>query len=177
MPQGLLPQDVVVLAKLICAGAQRLAVTQLSSDLGLSPSQIHLALKRLERSRLIIDAARDRKPLLRPVEEFLLHGVKYAFPAERGEPTRGVPTAYAAPPLSKDISAGAELPPVWPSPDGTIRGTTFQPMHKIVPAAAAKDPCLYAILAMIDALRDGRTRERQIAERELAARLRKLLRG
>jgi hypothetical protein len=177
MPQGLLPQDVVVLIKLICARDRRLAVTQLSSDLGLSPSQIHLSLKRLERSRLIIDSAGARKPLLRAVEEFLLHGVKYAFPAERGEPTRGFPTAYAAPPLSENISGGSELPPVWPSSDGPTRGTTFQPLHKIVPAAAAKDPCLYAILAIIDAVRDGRTRERQIAERELAARLRKLLRG
>lgn len=176
MPQGLLPQDVVVLAKLICCGDKRPALAQLASDLHLSPSQIHLSLRRLERSRLIAEAGKDRRPLLRPVEEFLVHGVKYAFPAQRGEPTRGMPTAYAAPPLSKHISAGSELPPVWPDPDGQVRGTTLQPLHKIVTAAAAKDPALYEILALIDALRDGRTRERQIAERELAARLRKLLR-
>ena len=30
-------------------------------------------------------------------KEFLLHGVKYAFPAEHGEVTRGVPTSFAAP--------------------------------------------------------------------------------
>jgi len=177
MAQGLLPQDVVILAKLICSGDKRRALAQLGSDLRLSPSQIHLSLKRLERSRLITDAGKDRKPLLRPVEEFLIHGVKYAFPAQRGEPTRGMPTAYAASPLSEVISAGSELPPVWPSPDGQVRGATLEPLHKIVPAAAAKDPALYEILALIDALRDGRTRERQIAERELAARLRKLLRG
>jgi hypothetical protein len=177
MPQGLLSQDVVVLAKLICSGNKRPAITQLASDLHLSPSQIHLSLKRLERSHLIADAGKDRKPLLRPVAEFMVHGVKYAFPAQRGEPTRGMPTAYAAPPLSKHISAGSELPPVWPAPDGQVRGTTLEPLHKIVPGAAAKDPVLYEILSLIDALRDGRTRERQIAERELTARLRKLLRG
>lgn len=177
MPQGLLPQDVVILAKLICWGPKRRAITDLAGDLGLSPSQIHLSLKRLERSRLITDAAKDRKPLLRSVEEFLIHGVKYAFPARRGEPTRGMPTAYAAPPLSEYISAGSELPPVWPSPNGQVRGTTLEPLHKIVPPAAAKDSDLYEVLALIDALRDGRTRERQIAERELAARLRKRLRG
>jgi len=177
MPQGLLSQDVVVLAKLICCGDQRPALAQLASDLCLSPSQIHLSVKRLERSHLITDAAKDRKPLLRPVEEFLIHGVKYAFPAQRGEPTRGMPTAYAAPPLSEVIAAGSDLLPVWPSPDGQVRGATLEPLHKIVPVAAAKDPALYEILALIDALRDGRTRERQIAERELAARLRKQLRG
>src|SRR5690606_15700038 len=32
-------------------------------------------------------------PLLKAVEEFLVHGVKDAFPAQRGEATRGVPSA------------------------------------------------------------------------------------
>lgn len=177
MPQGILPQDIVVLGKLICAGARRPVLSQLAGELRLSSSQIHLSLKRLERSRLISDAGKDRRPLLRAVEEFLIHGVKYAFPAQRGEPTRGVPTAHAAPPLNKHISSGSELPPVWPSAEGQVRGMTLEPLHKIAPAAAAKDSALYELLALIDALRDGRSRERQIAERELAARLRKLLRG
>lgn len=177
MAQGLLPQAVVVLAKLICGSQVSPPIAQLAADLRLSPSQVHLSLKRLERSRLILNAAKDRKPLLRPVEEFLIHGVKYAFPAQRGEPTRGVPTGYAAPPLSEQISAGAELPPVWPSPDGKVRGTTLEPLHKTAPAAAKDDPALYEILALVDAIRDGRTRERQIAERELSVRLRKLLRA
>jgi hypothetical protein len=64
---------------------------------------------------------------------------------------------------------------VWPSADGQVRGSAFEPLHKTVPAAAAKDAVLYEILALVDALRDGRARERQIAERELAARLRKQL--
>jgi hypothetical protein len=141
----------------------------------MSSSQVHLALKRLERSRLI--TGDDCRPLLRPVEEFLVHGVKYAFPARRGETTRGMPTAHAAPPLNRHIAGSSELPPVWPSAEGDVRGSTFEPLHKAVPAAAAKDPVLYEVLALIDALRDGRTRERQAAERELAARLRKSLRG
>jgi hypothetical protein len=33
------------------------------------------------------------------------------------------------------------------------------------------------LLALIDALRDGRVRERQLAEKELSARLRRFLRG
>ena len=177
MPQGLLPQDVVVLAKLISHCASAPPIAQLASDLRQSPSQIHLSLKRLERSRLIANARKERRPLLGPVEEFLVHGVKYAFPAQRGEPTRGVPTAHAAPPLSKHISAGSDLPPVWPSPDGEVRGTTLEPLHRSVPAAAMNDPALYEILALLDALRDGRVRERRLAERELSLRLRKQLRG
>jgi hypothetical protein len=147
----------------------------MATDLGLSPSQLHASLKRLERSRLV--APQTDAPYLQAVEEFLLHGVKYAFPASRGEATRGVPTAYAAPPLREQIAGGGDLPPVWPDPEGHVRGLTLEPLHKAAPSAARRDPILYELLALIDALRDGRVRERQRAERELTARLRSLLRG
>jgi hypothetical protein len=175
MPQGLASQDVVVLAKLVSYGGGRPPIAQVASDLGLSPSQVHASLKRLERSRLV--APRTNEPHLRAVEEFLLHGVKYAFPAFRGEATRGMPTAFAAPPLSEQIAAGGDLPPVWPDAEGKVRGLTLEPLHRAAAAAARKDPVLYELLALVDALRDGRVRERQIAERELTARLRSLLRG
>lgn len=170
----MLGQDVVVLAKLVTYGGRRPSIAQLGADLSLSASQVHLSLKRLERSHLI--EPRSHRPLLRAIDEFLIHGVKYAFPARRGEATRGVPTASAAPPLRAQI-AQSELPPVWPDPEGEVRGTTLEPLHKTVPKAARKDPVLYELLALVDALRDGRARERRIAERELSARLRGLLRG
>lgn len=175
MGQNLLPQDVVVLAKLISYGAGRPPISSMATDLSLSSSQVHASLKRLERSRLI--DAESGRPRLRAAEEFLVHGVKYAFPASRGEATRGMPTAYAAPPLVEQIAAGDELPPVWPHPEGQVRGMTLDPLYKTVPAAASKDPALYELLALVDALRDGRIRERKLAERELSARLRSLLRG
>jgi DNA-binding transcriptional MocR family regulator len=169
MPQGLLAQDVVVLAKLVSYHQARPAIAQLAGDLSLSPSQVHLALKRLERSRLI--DGRTGRPLLKAVDEFLIHGVKYVFPARRGEVTRGIPTAYAAPPLAGQIVESGDLPPVWPDPDGDVRGVGFEPLCRAVPKAARRDAVLYELLALIDALRDGRARERQIAERELTARL------
>jgi hypothetical protein len=58
-----------------------------------------------------------------------------------------------------------------------VRGLTLEPLHKAAPKAARQDPVLYELLALIDALRDGRARERQLAERELTARLRRQLRG
>jgi hypothetical protein len=175
MPQGLLAQDVVVLAKLVSYRGTRPPIAQLAADVLLSASQVHQALKRLERARLI-DARSDR-PLLRAVEEFLLHGVKYVFPARRGETTRGIPTAYAAPPLSGQIVESGDPPPVWPDPEGDVRGVGFEPLFRSVPKAVRKDPVLYELLALIDALRDGRARERKIAERELSARLKGLLRA
>lgn len=175
MSPSLLPQDVLVLAKLVSYGRGRPPIARLADDLALSASQVHASLKRLERSRLI-DTQTDQ-PLLKSVEEFLVHGVKYAFPARRGEATRGVPTAYAAPPLNNFIAATGELPPVWPDAEGEVRGVTLEPLHKAVPKAARRDPVLHELLALIDALRDGRVRERQLAERELSARLRSLIRG
>jgi hypothetical protein len=175
MAQGLLPQDVVVLAKLVSYGGERPPIARVAGDLALSPSQVHASLKRLERSRLV--DAQTGRPLLKAVEEFLIHGVKYAFPVQRGEATRGVPTAYAAPPLSRQIVDNGDLPPVWPDPDGEGRGATLEPLHKAAPKAARKDPALHELLALIDALRDGRVRERHLAEKELSARLRRLLRG
>lgn len=114
---------------------------------------------------------------MKAVEEFLIHGVKYAFPVQRGEATRGVPTAYAAPPLDGRIASEGDLPPVWPDAEGDVRGVTLEPLHRAAPKAARGDPALYEILALIDALRDGRARERQLAETELSARLRRLVRG
>ena len=175
MPQSLLPQDIVVLAKLVSYGRTRPPIAHVAADLALSSSQVHASLKRLERSRLI--DAQTGRPLLKAVEEFLIHGVKYAFPVQRGETTRGMPTAYAAPPLSDQISDNGDLPPVWPDPEGEVRGATLEPLHKAAPKAARKDPVLHELLALLDAVRDGRVRERQLAEQELSARLRKLLRG
>jgi hypothetical protein len=112
------------------------------------------------------------KPNISALEEFLLHGLKYAFPAEHGGVTRGVPTSYAAEPLGSEISPSNELPPVWPWPAGDTRGVGFEPLYKSAPLAALRDPVLYEFLALADALRDGRARERNLAERELVKRLR-----
>lgn len=163
-----------MLAKLVSLSGRRPQIAHLAGELSVSASQIHLSLKRLELARLI---GEDSRPLLQPVEEFLIHGVKYAFPPQRGEMTRGMPTAHAAPPLNEAFMGSSDPPPVWPTPEGSVRGSTFEPLHKIVPTAAAKDPVLYELLALVDALRDGRARERQAAERELTALLRKSLHG
>ena len=152
MSLGLLPQDVVVLAKLVSYGRHgRPPIAQMAGDLALSPSQVHASLKRLERSRLV-DPETGR-PLLRAVDEFLIHGVKYVFPVQRGEVTRGLPTAHAAPPLHDQIAHNDDLPPVWPDIDGEVRGVTLEPLHKAAPKASRKDPVLHELLALIDALR------------------------
>jgi len=144
----------------------------IAGHLGLSPSEVHGAMKRLQIARLLHGPEMGNKPNISALEEFLLHGFKYVFPAELGQPTRGLPTSYAAPPLNAEIQAADELPPVWPWHEGHVRGVSFQPLYKTVPVACSKDPLLYEYLALLDALRSGRARERNIAEQELVKRLR-----
>ena len=112
------------------------------------------------------------RPNVSALEEFLIHGLKYAFPAERGGMTRGLPTSYAAEPLKHLISPGAEPIPVWPHSEGKSRGIALAPLYKSVPIAAMNDPLLYEQLALVDAIRDGRARERKLAEEEISKRLR-----
>lgn len=169
---SLRPQDVLVLAKLLAYQGRRPPMAQMGVELSISSSEVHAALKRLAFSRLVSNDAEGNRPLLEAVEEFLVHGVKYAFPAKRGEITRGMPTSYAAPPLNKHIEPGSELPPVWPFPEGQHRGVSLEPLYKTAPDAAVRDQALYELLALIDALREGRARERKLAEKELITRLR-----
>ena len=172
---SLRPQDVLILVKLLSYGGRRPPMAQMGLQLSISSSEVHAALKRLVLSRLVSSDADGNRPLLTAVEEFLVHGVKYAFPARRGEITRGVLTSYAAPPLNKEIEPGSELPPVWPFPEGQHRGVSLEPLYKTAPAAALRDPIFYEMLALIDALRDGRARERKLAEKELIERVRRQL--
>ena len=134
----------------------------------MSPSQLHSAVKRALAAKLAVRQGEKIVPHFRNLEEFLIHGLKYVFWAEQGEMTRGMPTAYAAPPLAELlISTAAEPPPVWPDPEGEVRGITFQPLHKLAPQAARADKNLYELLTLVDAVRSGRAREREIATKKL----------
>ena len=164
------PQDIVVLLKLV-AHQGDWTFRSLAGDLFMSTGEVHNALGRASKAHLYDEA--NRKPNLRALEEFLIHGVKYAFPAERGPIVRGTPTAYAAPPLSKIISSPAnEQPPVWPHAQGDARGYSLEPLCGAVPDAAGQDQVLYELLALVDAIRDGRVRERNLAVAQLQSRLR-----
>jgi len=52
-----------------------------------------------------------------------------------------------------------------------VRGYEFSPLYKSAPAAAMRDKDLYAMLSLLDAIRDGRARERELATKELINRL------
>ena len=165
------PQDLMVLLKLVSLGKNTATYGELAEALGMSSSEVHASVGRAKAARLI-NMEDDQPVIVRAaLKEFLLHGAKYAFPATLGSTTRGVPTAYAAPPLASRITQPNELPPVWPDPHGEQRGTSFHPLYPTVPAAAKRDRLLYELLALFDALRGGAARERQIASQLLSEHL------
>jgi hypothetical protein len=137
----------------------------------MSGSEVHASIQRAKAARLIHTSDSGDRPNLKGLEEFLIHGLKYVFPPEKGGITRGVPTANAAEPLSHEITH-EDPAPVWPFEEGPKRGYAYLPLYKSVPRAAIKDRKLYEFLALVDAIRDGQAREREVAQRELSSRLR-----
>jgi DNA-binding Lrp family transcriptional regulator len=166
------PQDVVVVLKLCEFDGKRPPFAQIAEELSMSVSEVHGAVKRAQAAHLLHGPELGERPNCRALEEFLIHGLKYVFPAQHGAITRGMPTSYAAEPLRRYIQPGDEPLPVWPSPDGPVRGAAIDPLYSSVPEAAKRDSYLYELLALIDAIRDGRVRERKLAEKELVTRLR-----
>ncbi len=167
------PQDVLVLLKLSAHPAERIPQVVLAQQLGMSAGEVSGGLGRAVTARLASRSPdQGVKPINTALEEFLIHGVRYAFPAEEKALARGMPTAWAAPPLAAELAAAGDAPPpVWPDAHGEVRGAAVTPLYRSVPKAARLDAALYELLALVDAIRIGRARERGLAERILRARL------
>jgi hypothetical protein len=163
------PQDIVILLKIIAIKGDEWSYSSLARDLSMSASEVHAGVKRAEKARLI-DLGK-RLPIKSAIEEFLIYGVKYAFPPTVGGLVRGMPTGYAAPPLLDIIVQPNEPPPVWPFVDGTVKGQEFSPLYKNVPIAASRDNSLYELLALVDAIRGGRSREKKLAINEIKSKI------
>lgn len=163
---ALKPQDVVVVLKVALAGDFVPSFAQLARELHMSASEVHGATQRAVTSRLL-----ESSPALHvnraALHEFLLHGVMYAFPLVEGPITRGLPTGVSAPPLRQHFEHGQSLPLVWPDADGEERGPSVCPLYPTVPAACREDAGLYQALAILDAVRGGAARERELAAQML----------
>jgi len=168
---NLKPQDVLLLLKLVAMGKKPWSFNKIAVELSMSPSEVHAAANRALAAKLAVKQDENIWPNIRNLEDFLLHGIQYVFIPDRGGLNRGMPTAYASAPLNAWFVEDKEPPPVWPDPEGNVRGTIFSPLYKSVPKAAKQDPKLYELLVLVDAIRDGRAREKGIAEKELKKRL------
>ena len=165
------PQDLAVALKLSLLRGEEMSYAALAKAMRLSPFEAHAAVQRLGAARLVVSGAGGNALARKALREFLVHGARYAFPPVMGEPTIGVPTAHGAAPLNSHFPGGGDLPPVWPHPQGKVRGNTLLPLYPKVPEAAVADSELYELLALFDALRIGRARERKMAAALLEERL------
>jgi hypothetical protein len=162
-------QDVLILLALAARPERKWTFPDLAHALRLSASEAHAAVKRLEEAGLVDPS--DRAIRVSAAEEFLVHGLKYVFPCAPGARGPGVPTAHSAEPLAQKIVAASDDAYVWPHPSGTHRGLAIPPIYRSAPEAALADPELHEWLALVDAIRVGRARERNMAVAELTKRL------
>lgn len=156
-------QDIAILLKLSLAKGKPALSKDLARELFLSPSEISKSLQRSRAAGLIYLNDGDKRVNRTALLELLLHGMRYVFPPQKGGLTRGVPTGVSVEPLSSSFAAETEPPPVWPYAEGTTRGLSFSPLYKGAPQAALLDKEFYKLLALCDAIRDGRARERNLA--------------
>ncbi len=179
-------QDVVILLKLVSlehegGGHPGLDVHRedpfsargLEASLGISKTEVNASVNRSISSGL---AVKDRnsgrpKPNRRNLRDFIVHGLKFVFPARPGAMTRGVPTAFAAPSLKGLLVSAGEYIYVWPFAKGKVQGQSLDPLFKSVPEAVQKDARLYEYLALVDAIRIGNQRETGLAVERISERL------
>lgn len=159
------PQDILILLKKIAIGGKRLTNKQLADEVGISASEVSEALERCRVSKLIDESKQKVNTLA--LKEFLIHGIKYVFPVSPQAMVRGMATAISAPPLDKMIMSNL-VNYVWPDPNGNLRGEAVLPLYRSVPEASRRDPNLYKLLSLVDALRIGRSREVELAINELS---------
>jgi len=160
---GMRPQDIIILLKLVCLKGSSWQYRDLAADLFMPLSEVSGSLKRSAKAGLYNAPARsvNRQSLM----EFLQYGFRYVFPAEPATLVTGLPTAHSHPYYKKFFSS--ELPYVWPDLEGHTRGLSIEPLHPNVPKAAAKDDLLYKLLSSLDILRVGRAREITMVLREM----------
>jgi hypothetical protein len=161
------PQDIVVLLKIIALNTDSWRQVDLAKSLNMSQSEISQSLVRSKYAGLLDSSG--KKVMRLALMDFLQYGLIYVFPDKPGAVERGMPTAHSAPPLSVIIQSNDQY--VWPDKNGNARGQGIVPLYPSVVVACMQDEKLYSLLALVDALRVGRAREKEIALNELKNRI------
>lgn len=160
------PQDLLILLKVVAHPPQHWTYAALGATLFMSASEAHASVKRAVASGLAVAPTRGAwSPVRTNLLEFVLHGARYVWPATLGPVKRGVPTSFGIAPLDSQLTVASGEAPVWAHPTGKAKGPTVTPLYRTAPQAALADPDLHRLLALLDALRTGRARERALASK------------
>lgn len=157
--KGMRPHDIPILLKIIAKGKQTWHMKDLAYELEISASEISESINRSVIAGLIGSDKKSIKKLA--LMDFLRYGLRYVFPQQPGALVRGMLTAHSAPPLDEVILSHEKY--VWPYAQGTSRGQALEPLHPQTPQACLKDGLYYELMALLDALRVGKTREQKLA--------------
>ena len=157
-------QDLVILLKKLTSKGRALSLRKLAEELGMSASSVSESLERSKKAQLV-DRNKKRVNTL-ALQEFMIHGLPYVFPAETGRVIRGIPAYVSASPIKEHVTDSSEQF-VWRYIKGNARGQQITPLYPSVPEAALRDEELYQLLVIADTLRMGRSREKEIAIAEL----------
>lgn len=158
--------DLFVCLRLALRDEAKWTYAGLGQEIGLSASETNASTHRCVAAGLLVPCPSGEgkpQPMRQNLLEFIEHGARYAFYVSPGRVSRGIPTAHSGPPLDQLMGPGEAAPYVWPDPHGSARGQSILPLHRTVPEAALRDPELYEALALMDAIRVGRLRERKLA--------------
>jgi hypothetical protein len=162
------PQDIVVLLKILTYGKKRWTLAEISKALYISLSEVSVTLERNRIAGLVNQS--KRKVNVLALRDFLIYGLKYVFPPQVGTSVRGILTAHSASPIKEQITTGNDNY-VWPYYKGSKRGFSITPLYENIPKFIESDPQLYEYLVIVDTLRIGKTREEEIAIKELTQRI------
>ena len=161
---GMRPQDIVVLLKILAYGKNPWTMAEMSKALNISLSEVSNALERNRIAGLINQS--KRKVNVLALRDFLVYGLKYVFPPQVGTSVRGILTAHSASPIKEHIATGNDNY-VWPYYKGNKRGLAITPLYEKITKFVESDSQLYEYLVIVDTLRVGKTREIEIAIKEL----------
>jgi len=168
---ALKPQDLVVAIKIAVNNQRDFLLMPLSQELGMPLSTVHGSLGHCEQARLLSRVDGTPRAIKPALLEFVIHGARYAFPAKQGPLTRGMATSIAGPSLYDHFDQTKGMPPVWPDSLGDSYGPSLIPLHHTVPEACRLDEKLLDVLTLLDAVRAGAAREREMAVKLLEERL------
>lgn len=153
------PHDIAVLLKIASKGADQWYMKDLAQELRISTSEISESINRSVIAGLLSSDKKTLKKLA--LMDFLNFGFTYVFPQRPGSITRGLGTAISAPPLNEKFFSDEKF--VWPYGKGNLRGQAIEPLHPKIPEACLDDPNFYELMALVDTLRIGKVRERNLA--------------
>jgi hypothetical protein len=166
---GMRPQDIVILLKMMTfKNNNNWTFLEIANALQISEGEVSMSMGRNRIAGLVNPAKNLVNKLA--LREFLIYGIKYVFPPQVGSSVRGIATAHSAPPINQQIVGDKEIY-VWSYYKGTRKGNSIVPLYDKIPKIVGNEPELYEYLTIIDTLRIGKTREIEIAIKELDKRL------